>query len=142
MRYDYYGYPYNNIYPYTNMQGMRNIPVGGSFSRMPMAAPIRSGGLLSRIFPGLTGASNVGAVAGASSSFSFSNLLNGASKTLGVINQAIPVYNQIKPVWNNAKTMFRMAKAMNSNDTSTSKNTATNSVKENTIKKNEPTFFQ
>ncbi len=30
------------------------------------------------------------------------------TKTLGLINQAIPVYNQMKPILNNAKTMFRI----------------------------------
>lgn len=44
------------------------------------------------------------------------NILNGASKTLGVINQAIPVFYQIKPLWNNAKTMLRVAKIIKSDD--------------------------
>ena len=44
---------------------------------------------------------------------SFSQILNSTSKTLGVINQAIPVFYQIKPIWNNAKTMLKIAKGIN-----------------------------
>ena len=31
----------------------------------------------------------------------FAGLLDGASKTLGVVNQAIPVYYQVKPILSN-----------------------------------------
>lgn len=41
------------------------------------------------------------------------SILDGTSKTLGVINQAIPVVYQIKPIINNAKTMFKIANIMN-----------------------------
>ena len=41
------------------------------------------------------------------------SILDGASNTLGVINQAIPVVYQVKPIINNAKTMFNIAKIMN-----------------------------
>ena len=51
---------------------------------------------------------------GGASKITFSGILNGASKTLGVINQAIPVFYQVKPIWNNAKTMFRVVKGINS----------------------------
>lgn len=40
-------------------------------------------------------------------------ILDGTSKTLNVINQAIPVIYQVKPIINNAKTMFNIAKIMN-----------------------------
>ena len=36
-------------------------------------------------------------------------ILDGAQKTLGVINQAIPIVYQVKPIINNAKTMFKIA---------------------------------
>lgn len=42
------------------------------------------------------------------------SILDGTSKTLGVINQAIPVVYQIKPIINNAKTMFKIANIINS----------------------------
>ena len=45
-----------------------------------------------------------------SNKISFTSILNGASKTLNVINQAIPVFYQIKPIWQNTKTMFKVAK--------------------------------
>ena len=41
-------------------------------------------------------------------------ILDGTSKTLGVINQAIPVVYQVKPIINNAKTMFKIANIINS----------------------------
>ena len=43
----------------------------------------------------------------------WASLLDGTSKTLNVINQAIPVVYQIKPIINNAKTMFKIANIMN-----------------------------
>lgn len=42
------------------------------------------------------------------------SILDGTSKTLGVINQAIPVVYQVKPIINNAKTMFKIANIINS----------------------------
>lgn len=42
------------------------------------------------------------------------SILDGTSKTLNVINQAIPVVYQVKPIINNAKTMFKIANIMNS----------------------------
>jgi len=43
----------------------------------------------------------------------WTEFLDGTSKTLGVINQAVPVIYQIKPIMNNAKTMFKIANIMN-----------------------------
>ena len=42
----------------------------------------------------------------------WSSLLEGTSKTLNVINQAIPVVYQVKPMLDNAKTMFKIANIM------------------------------
>lgn len=42
------------------------------------------------------------------SRFSFSSLINGASKTLNLVNQAIPVVKQISPMMKNLKTMFNV----------------------------------
>lgn len=116
--YNYYG----NYNPYGNFT--RGIPntFNNSFRSVPnmmyqTAGMRNTGGFLSRLFPSLSGASAATGVSSATSSgITFSGILNGASKTLGVINQAIPVFYQIKPIWNNAKTMLRVAKAMNSND--------------------------
>ena len=74
----------------------------------------------------------------------FSGILNGASKTLGVINQAIPVFYQVKPIWNNARTMFKVVKGLNNvnaNDTnSIDKKTSKTNVQEKK-QTNAPTFF-
>ena len=44
-------------------------------------------------------------------SFNWSGLINGTSKTLGVINQPIPLVKQVGPVMNNMKSMLRVASA-------------------------------
>jgi len=51
------------------------------------------------------------------SKFNFSNFLNGASKTLNVVNQAIPIFYQVRPIINNAKTMFRIMGAVKDDNT-------------------------
>ena len=145
----------NNNYNYYNpYQNMRNIPMNnfrGAPNIYATAAPTRSaGGLLSRLIPGLGAASSAGTAAtgAATSGITFSGILNGASKTLGVINQALPIINQAKPIWNNAKTMFRMAKAINSNEYEITKKEPTTSTSNKTTEtstakqKNEPTFFK
>ena len=88
-----------------------------------------------------------GAAASDASKITFSGILNGASKTLGVINQAIPVFYQVKTIWNNARTMFRVVKEINSKDepsAKTTSNNATNQVnsnQKNIEENNAPTFF-
>ena len=42
--------------------------------------------------------------------------LDGAQKTLGVINQAIPIIHQVGPMITNAKTMFKIADVINTPD--------------------------
>lgn len=59
---------------------------------------------------GLASKSGIGR--GLLSKFSFSGFLNGASKTLNVVNQAIPIFYQVKPMFNNAKTMFKIMGAV------------------------------
>lgn len=126
------------MYPYMNSIPTRGINAVSNLGSMPR------GGLLSS----LLGRSAIPGVGGVRT-FSFNNLLNGASKTLGVINQAIPVVNQIKPIWNNAKTMFRVAKELNSSDNkSVSNNTSTNNdtntksnISNNSNSNNNPQFF-
>ena len=43
-------------------------------------------------------------------------ILDGTSKTLNVINQAIPVVYQVKPMIDNAKTMFKVANIINTEE--------------------------
>ena len=72
--------------------------------------------------------------------FKFNDFLNGASKTLNVVNQAIPIYNQVKPMINNAKTMFRVMKEIKKPDNI---KTSANKVKNisNYNGDGNPTFF-
>lgn len=66
--------------------------------------------------------------------FSFSGLLDGASKTLNVVNQAIPIFYQVKPMFNNAKTMFRILGAVkedNNINTNKTVKTTNNNFKNN-----------
>ncbi len=46
----------------------------------------------------------------------WSNFLSGTSKTLNVINQAIPLYYQVKPLVKNASTLFKIADIIKSDD--------------------------
>ena len=63
-----------------------------------------------------------------------SNLLDGAQKTLSVINQAIPLIYQIKPLINNAKVAFKVVNAIKDDKEVTIK-------KEEPNNSNSPTFF-
>ena len=144
MNNNYFGYPsYYNYDP----SMLRSAPM--------YSAPVRSSLLRSSPLSALFGAkastapTALATTGAATKTFSWSSLLNGASKTLGVINQAIPVVYQIKPIWNNAKTMFRVAKSMNSADkknvtTSTStesKESAPEKTKKVETNNDGPTFF-
>lgn len=97
-------------------------------------------------------ASNLGKVGGISSlfkKFSLSGFLSGASKTLNVVNQAIPIYYQIKPMINNAKTMFRVMNAVKAPENNTVKSTINNTYNQSqparssisTTNDGNPTFF-
>ena len=41
----------------------------------------------------------------------FGSLLNNASRTLGVVNQAVPLVKQVGPMFNNMKSMLKLASA-------------------------------
>ena len=152
--YNYYG----SFNPYGNFT--RSVPnnFNNSFRSIPNmmygTSGIRTtGGFLSRLFPNLAANSTSSGIATTANKITFNGILNGASKTLGVINQAIPVFYQIKPIWNNAKTMLKVAKAMNSSDSNdfdankikvnTSSNAKKGTTKNNSSVINEegPTFF-
>lgn len=157
----------NNNYNFIPPLFMRNFP--NQMPIMPvnptrMAPPVRSLPRISSLFSGArlgsAGANAASSLATTGASkLTFTGILNGASKTLGVINQAIPVFYQVKPIWNNAKTMFRVVKELNTSEPNqkqmnktTIKNQSTNQKKEQDqkqekeIKKEEannnaPTFF-
>lgn len=65
----------------------------------------------------------------------FSGFLDGAQKTLGIVNQTIPLIYQVKPIINNAKTMFKIADVIKSDDNVSNENI---SITENT---NKPIFY-
>ena len=46
----------------------------------------------------------------------FSGFLDGAQKTLGLVNQTIPLIYQVKPIISNAKTMFKIADVIKNDD--------------------------
>lgn len=52
----------------------------------------------------------------------FSGFLDGAQKTLGLVNQTIPLIYQVKPIINNAKTMFKIADVIKSDDSTSNEN--------------------
>lgn len=115
---------YNFNFP-PNYGFIRNVPMTPNY----IAPTPRIGSILGRS----TATANT-------SKITFSSILNGASKTLGVINQAIPVVYQVKPIWNNAKTMFKVVKGLNSNsnDIQKDKKSIPETKKEQI---NAPTFF-
>ena len=95
------------------------------FSPYMMAQPMVRG--MMGAAPGLVRAGSLGAASGATRgaglirslgngiaglrSINWSGLINGTSKTLGVINQTIPLVKQVGPVMNNMKSMLRVASA-------------------------------
>lgn len=97
-----FGYPFIGGMPNQMVPPMTRNIVGPAIS--PMNRGI-SGGLRSLL--GLGRASPAGGLA--SRGISFSNILNGASKTLGVVRDAIPVVKEIGPMMNNMKSMLKIA---------------------------------
>ena len=77
----------------------------------------RNGGLLSKL--GLK-------------SINWGNLLTNTSKTLNVINQAIPVVKQVGPMFNNMKSMLKVASLFNDATSSNENNNRNNNKINNT----------
>lgn len=72
-----------------------------------------------------------GSLRGLTRGFTLGGFLDGAQKTLGVINQAIPIVHQVGPMITNARTMFRIADVINTPDNS-SRNSYTTNTRNNT----------
>lgn len=119
--------------------GFYNMPFTNPYNAMGIAQAIpKSGGLLSKL-----GLRNI----------NFGNILTNTSKTLNVINQAIPVVKQVGPMFNNMKSMLKVASLFNdattpTNSTTNNNNTTNienNNTKENTTTNNSysnsPNFF-
>ena len=95
---------------------------GNGFVNPYMYQPF-TGGAASMASGASTMASSAGRT-GLLSKFSWGGLLSGASKTLNVVNQAIPIFYQVRPMFNNAKTMLRIMGAVK--DDGSSKKTVSN----------------
>lgn len=74
-------------------------------------------------------------------SISWGSFLDGTSKTLGVINQAIPLVYQVKPLVNNAKTLFKISNIMNSDPSNIIDEGLKKNEKKETINNNSPIFY-
>ena len=99
-----FGYPFMGGMPNQMIPPMTRNMVGPAMS--PLNRGISQGGGL-RSLLGLGRTTSPGSLT--SRGFSFSNLLNGASKTLGVVRDAIPVVKEIGPMMNNMKSMLKIA---------------------------------
>ena len=98
-----------------------NIPLTG----MGVNSIPRSGGLFSRLF-----GSGIGM---GTRNFSWGSLLNNASKTLNVINQAVPLVKQVGPIYNNMRSMLKIASLFKDETEPISKS---NNIKNNEINTN------
>lgn len=81
----------------------------------------------------------------------FGKVISGISKTLNIVNQAIPLYKQVRPIINNAGSILSIFKEFNKPDTNTNIKEKSITLKDtslplkSTIKRittNSPTFFQ
>lgn len=80
---------------------------------------------------------------------SLGRVIGGISKTLNIVNQALPLYKEIRPIINNASGILQIFKGFNRPDTKitvSEKNSTTKSTMEakviNNNSLNTPTFFQ
>ena len=71
----------------------------------------------------------------------WNGLLNGASKTLGVVNQTIPLVKRVGPMVNNVKSMFRLMTAFRDETVTNNKTQEKTSNEDNNYYNNSPTFF-
>ena len=80
-------------------------------------------------------------------SFNLPRLLNGISKTLGVVNQAIPLYRQAKPMIEKGRSLFKVVSEINKtpNTNKTLKSlpeTKKETLSSQKVSSNRPVFFQ
>lgn len=133
-------YMYQPYYQTSNLvNGLGNMSRAGNLGR----AASGIGGAMNGFGSMATTGSNLGAglgLKGLLSKFSFSGFLNGASKTLNVVNQAIPIFYQVKPMINNARTMFRIMGAVK-DDSPPNKTVGQSSVIKNNSTRNNTTIL-
>lgn len=82
-------------------------------------------GLLSRLF--------------GRSGLTFSSILSGTQKVLGVANQAIPLVKQVQPMMNNAKTMFKIMNEFKRSDSKPKSNNKATTKNNSVYNSNQPT---
>ena len=93
--------------------GFYNMPFVNPYNAVGAASALpRTGGLLSKL-----GLRNI----------DFGNILTNTSKTLNVINQAIPVVKQVGPMFNNMKSILKVASLFNDATTPSNNNINNNS---------------
>ena len=102
------------------------MPYGMNYG-MPLGMGLRGATMVPKT--GLLG--RLGGVTGAVKGINWGGLLNNASRTLGVINQAIPVVKQAGPMLNNMKSMMRLATAFK-NETSPKNQNINNDIEKST----------
>lgn len=137
----YNPYMYQPYYQTANMaRGLGRAAAANTLSRagsgLASASSLRNMGNIATLGNTTGGLAGIGK--GLFSKFSFTDFLNGASKTLNVVNQAIPIFYQVKPMINNAKTMFRVMSAVKDDDPPSRNNTITmqNNTQVNTVSTN------
>lgn len=93
--------------------GFYNMPFVNPYNAVGAASALpKTGGLLSKL-----GLRNI----------NFGNILTNTSKTLNVINQAIPVVKQVGPMFNNMKSILKVASLFNDATTPSNNNNNNNS---------------
>ena len=111
--------PMMNSAPMMGSTMMRGTPIMGS-SMMRGAGAMGARGGLGSLF-------GIGRTAGAGAgSFNLGSLLNGASKALGVVNQAIPIVKEVGPMMNNMRSMLKIASIFKDETDSSNSKTTTN----------------
>lgn len=77
------------------------------------------------------------------SNLSLSSIINGTSRTLNFVNQAIPVVKQVSPMMKNLKTMFNVMNEFKKSDIEANSNLIEDTIenKISTKEDNGPTFF-
>ena len=93
------------------------MPYGMNYG-MPLGMGLRG----TTIAPKARILGRLGGITGAVKGINWGGLLNNASRTLGVINQAIPVVKQAGPMLNNMKSMMRLATAFKNETSPKNKN--------------------
>lgn len=176
---------YGPIYTYPGMMGNLAFQSAPLFQSTPMfqGAPAMGmgmrqvGAMGARPFAGagsgigklagnyLGGGAKAGGILSSLKKFNWGSLLNNASKTLGVVNQAIPVVREFGPMMNNMRSMIKVAsvfkdetdKGYRKTNTIKNEETANQSINinddvsnsepdnyskvENSYNSNEPNFF-